>query len=73
MLYLIGLGLNNEKDISVAGLEIVKKCHTVYLEHYTAILMVDKEKLVCILSLSPPLPFNHPTNPPRRNPSTAAP
>ena len=47
MLYLIGLGLNNEKDISVAGLEIVRKCETVYLEHYTAILMVDKEKLVC--------------------------
>ncbi|KAI5798052.1 diphthine synthase-like protein [Peziza echinospora] len=45
MLYLIGLGLNNEKDISVAGLEIVRKCETVYLEHYTAILMVDKEKL----------------------------
>jgi len=45
MLYLIGLGLNNEKDITVNGLEVVKRAERVYLEAYTAILMVDKEKL----------------------------
>ncbi|MEM4264120.1 MAG: diphthine synthase, partial [Candidatus Woesearchaeota archaeon] len=37
-LYFIGLGLNDEKDISVRGLEIVKKADAVYLENYTAVL-----------------------------------
>eukprot|EP00948_MAST-09A_sp_MAST-9A-sp1_P004195 g4195.t1 len=45
MLYLIGLGLGNEKDISVAGLEAVRKCERVYLESYTSILGVNKERL----------------------------
>lgn len=35
MLYLIGMGLWNEKDITVNGLEIAKKCERVYLETYT--------------------------------------
>jgi len=43
--YIIGLGLGDEKDISVKGLEIVKKCDEVYLEHYTSILGVQKDKL----------------------------
>lgn len=81
MLYVIGLGLSDEKDITVKGLEVcypvsdvfpldqqsqclahgavvvednvvstdpqaVKKCARVYLEAYTSILMVEKEKLV---------------------------
>lgn len=46
MLHLIGLGLADEKDITVRGLEIVKKAERVYLEAYTAILLVDKAKLV---------------------------
>lgn len=46
MLYIIGLGLADEKDISVKGLEIVRKADRVYLEAYTAILLVDKEALV---------------------------
>lgn len=46
MLYLIGLGLADEKDISIRGLEIVKSASRVYLEHYTAVLLVDKDKLV---------------------------
>lgn len=37
-LYLIGIGLNDEKDISVKGLEIVKKCDAIYLEAYTSIM-----------------------------------
>eukprot|EP00924_Labyrinthula_sp_SR-Ha-C_P011365 maker-scaffold_36-snap-gene-2.6-mRNA-1 protein AED:0.02 eAED:0.02 QI:93/0.5/0.66/1/0.5/0.33/3/104/273 len=45
MLYFIGLGLGDEKDITVKGLEIVRSCEKIYLEHYTAILGVDKEKL----------------------------
>lgn len=43
--YLVGLGLSSETDITVKGLEIVKKCKRVLLEHYTAILMVDTGKL----------------------------
>lgn len=46
MLYFIGLGLADEKDITVKGLEIVQKAERVYLEAYTAVLLVEKEKLV---------------------------
>ena len=44
-LYFIGLGLNNEKDISINGLEVIKKCDIVYLENYTSILNCTKEQL----------------------------
>lgn len=44
-LYLIGIGLNDEKDISLKGLEIVKKCSKIYLESYTSLLQVDISKL----------------------------
>ena len=54
MLYLIGLGLSSERDISVRGLEIVKRASRVYLEAYTSILLVDKSKLVS--GNFPPLP-----------------
>lgn len=46
MFHIIGLGLADEKDISIKGLEIVRNADRVYLEAYTAILLVDKEKLV---------------------------
>ncbi|KAJ5725439.1 Diphthine methyl ester synthase [Penicillium herquei] len=45
MLHLVGLGLADETDITVRGLEIVKRADRVYLEAYTAVLLVDKEKL----------------------------
>ena len=45
MLYFIGLGLGGANDITVRGLEIVKKCDKVFLEHYTSILTVGKEEL----------------------------
>lgn len=54
MLYLVGLGLADERDITVKGLEIVKRAERVYLEAYTSILLVDKEKLVCTDT-----PFGH--------------
>lgn len=38
MLYLIGLGLGDEKDITLRGLESVKKCEKVYMEAYTSLL-----------------------------------
>lgn len=45
MFYIIGLGLCDEKDISIKGLEAVQKSARVYLESYTSILMVQKERL----------------------------
>ncbi|KAK7709501.1 diphthine synthase [Botryosphaeria dothidea] len=45
MLHLIGLGLADEKDVTVRGLEIIKKAERVYLEAYTAVLLVSKEQL----------------------------
>lgn len=46
VLYIIGLGLGDEKDITVRGLEAVRGSNKVVLEHYTSILGVDKAKLV---------------------------
>lgn len=46
MLYLVGLGLADETDITVKGLNVVKAAERVYLEAYTSILMVQKDKLV---------------------------
>lgn len=48
MLYVIGLGLGDAKDVTVKGLEIIKKCSRAYLEMYTSILGVEKDKLVSI-------------------------
>jgi len=45
VLYFIGLGLGDEKDITVKGLETVKRCKRVFLESYTAILGVNKQRL----------------------------
>lgn len=44
-LYFIGIGLNDEKDISLKGLEIIKKCSKIYLESYTSLLQVNVSKL----------------------------
>lgn len=38
MLYIIGLGLGDERDITLRGLEAVKKCDKVYIEAYTSLL-----------------------------------
>ncbi|KAH6780193.1 Tetrapyrrole Methylase [Perilla frutescens var. hirtella] len=38
MLYIIGLGLGDEKDITLRGLEAIKKCSKVYMEAYTSLL-----------------------------------
>lgn len=45
MLFFVGLGLGDAKDITVKGLEVVKKCKRVYLEAYTSILTVGKDAL----------------------------
>lgn len=52
MLFVVGLGLADETDITVKGLEIVKTAERVYLEAYTSILLVDKERLVSTISNS---------------------
>jgi diphthine methyl ester synthase len=45
MLYMIGIGLNDVEDITVKGLNAVKKCKYVYLENYTSILQSTKQDL----------------------------
>ncbi|KAI9028611.1 tetrapyrrole methylase [Hyaloraphidium curvatum] len=45
VLHLVGLGLADEKDVTVKGLEAIRKSKRVYLEAYTSILLVDKERL----------------------------
>jgi diphthine synthase len=45
VLYIIGLGLGDEKDITVRGLEAAKRCSKLFLENYTAILGVDASRL----------------------------
>lgn len=45
MLYLIGLGLADETDVTVKGLELIKRVKRVYLEAYTSILLVETAKL----------------------------
>ena len=45
VLYLIGLGLCNEKDITVKGLESIKQSDYIYMEYYTSILGIDSSKL----------------------------
>ncbi|KAF8405359.1 hypothetical protein HHK36_010263 [Tetracentron sinense] len=47
MLYLIGLGLGDERDITLRGLEIVKKCKKVYIEAYTSLLSFGISSVGC--------------------------
>jgi diphthine synthase len=44
-LYMIGIGLWDEKDITVKGAEAIKKCNKVFLENYTSKLGVSVDKL----------------------------
>ena len=50
VLYLIGTGLSDEKDLTLRGLEILKKADFVYLENYTSLMnslsLPDLEKLI---------------------------
>ncbi|XP_035699885.1 diphthine methyl ester synthase-like [Branchiostoma floridae] len=45
MLYLVGLGLGDAKDITVKGLEVVRRAKWVFLEAYTSILTCGKDAL----------------------------
>jgi len=44
-LYLIGLGLGTEKDITLRGLEAIQRCENVYLENYTSLLQCSLQEL----------------------------
>jgi len=44
-LHMIGIGLNDEKDVSIKGLDAIKKCSRVYLENYTSVLTVPVSNL----------------------------
>lgn len=46
MLTFVGLGLADETDVTVKGLEAIRRASRVYLEAYTSILLVDAAKLV---------------------------
>lgn len=45
MLYFVGLGLGDAEDVTVKGLEVIKKADHVFLEAYTSILTCGKEQL----------------------------
>lgn len=45
VLYMVGIGLWDEKDITVKGLEAVKGCKEIFLENYTSKLGVPVKKL----------------------------
>lgn len=44
-LYLIGLGLHDEKDITIKGLEAIKICKKVYFETYTSKLNTVQQNM----------------------------
>ena len=44
-LYIVGLGLGDEKDITVRGLEAIQKSEKVFLEAYTSILSISHQRL----------------------------
>lgn len=45
MLYLISMGIRDEKDLTIRGLEAAKKCDEVYAEFYTTNMHTDVGKL----------------------------
>lgn len=45
VLFLIGLGLGDETDITMKGYQAIQTCELIYLETYTSVLGVDKAKL----------------------------
>ncbi|KAH8920635.1 Diphthine synthase [Atractiella rhizophila] len=45
VLYIVGLGLATEKDVTLRGEEAIRRSKRVYLESYTSVLGVGKERL----------------------------
>lgn len=46
VLYVVGLGLGDEQDVTLRGLNVIKKSKKVFLENYTSVLGVELDKLV---------------------------
>lgn len=46
MLFIVGLGLGDEKDVTIKGKEAIDSCSKIFLEAYTSVLSVGKERLV---------------------------
>ena len=42
VLHLVGVGLGDEQDITLKGLNALKRCSKIYLEAYTSVLTVPK-------------------------------
>lgn len=59
MLYIVGLGLGDERDITVRGLDAVRRCAKVYMEAYTSLLSLglDPSALSNLVRSPPPLPL----------------
>ena len=45
MFYLVGIGLGDEKDLTLRAVEVLKNCEEVYFESYTSIYRGDLKKL----------------------------
>ena len=50
MLYLVGLGLYDERDLSLRGLEVLKKADVVYVERYTNFFSGDFSRLESMIN-----------------------
>ena len=67
VLFIIGLGLGDEKDITVRALEAVRKCEFVFLEYYTSILGAKLPEMVrtwkdagrVVSTCNPAVPHSH--------------
>jgi diphthine methyl ester synthase len=44
-LFFIGLGLGDERDVTIKGADTIRSCEKVFLESYTSVLGVSKERL----------------------------
>ena len=49
MLYLIGLGLHDETELSIRSIMVLKRCEKVYLEGYTSLFNGSMEKLEVLI------------------------
>lgn len=46
VLYMVGLGLGDERDVTIKGKEAIESSEIVFLEAYTSVLGVDASRLV---------------------------
>lgn len=49
MLYLIGIGIHDERDISLKGIDACRKCKSVFAEFYTSPIAVNMQNLEKII------------------------